>query len=224
MKVTHIYHSGFMVELEQKVLIFDWYTGKIKIPENKKKYYFVSHSHSDHYSDQIFRYDPNGDDCYILDTGIAVNKSVSDKHKILKVKPDMEYGVDDLTIQTLMSTDEGLAFLINTDNTTIYHAGDLNWWYWRGEPDSDNEWQEKTFKSQIDIIKGKHIDCAFLTLDPRQEEDACLGIKYFLNNTDTRAVFPMHYWSDKKQAMEYMKRTDMKKYTDIVFFDDTKTI
>ena len=29
MKITHIYHSGFVIELERTVLIFDWYEGDL---------------------------------------------------------------------------------------------------------------------------------------------------------------------------------------------------
>ena len=29
MKITHIYHSGFVIELDSTVLIFDWYSGEL---------------------------------------------------------------------------------------------------------------------------------------------------------------------------------------------------
>ena len=38
-------------------------------------------------------------------------------------------------IRTLRSTDEGVAFVVHYAGKTIYHAGDLNWWHWEGEPD-----------------------------------------------------------------------------------------
>lgn len=29
MRVTHIFHSGFLVELERHVLVFDWWDGSL---------------------------------------------------------------------------------------------------------------------------------------------------------------------------------------------------
>ena len=49
MKITHIYHSGFIIELERTVLIFDWYEGELPPFEpDKKVFVFVTQSHADH--------------------------------------------------------------------------------------------------------------------------------------------------------------------------------
>jgi Predicted Zn-dependent hydrolases of the beta-lactamase fold len=55
MKITFIEHSGFMVEMEHTVLLFDYYHGKIPtFDKNKMLYVFVSHSHADHYNPVIW--------------------------------------------------------------------------------------------------------------------------------------------------------------------------
>ena len=55
MKVTFIYHSAFLVELERCSLLFDWYGGDLpKIDRTKPLYVFASHHHGDHYSPEIF--------------------------------------------------------------------------------------------------------------------------------------------------------------------------
>jgi hypothetical protein len=51
-------------------------------------------------------------------------------------------------------------------------------------------------KNEINKIKGRHFDLAFLVLDPRQEENFLLGFDYFMRNTQTEAVIPMHFWDD----------------------------
>ena len=49
MKVTFIYHSAFLVELERCSLLFDWYGGDLpKIDRTKPLYVFASHHHGDH--------------------------------------------------------------------------------------------------------------------------------------------------------------------------------
>ena len=56
MKITFIEHSGFSVELDQVVLIFDYYKGMMpECSKNKKIFVFVSHSHGDHYNPEIWK-------------------------------------------------------------------------------------------------------------------------------------------------------------------------
>lgn len=38
-----------------------------------------------------------------------------------------------LRVTAFKSTDEGVAFMVETGGYTIYHAGDLNNWRWNGE-------------------------------------------------------------------------------------------
>ena len=101
-----------------------------------------------------------------------------------------------LTIHTYKSTDEGVAFLIEAEGKTIYHAGDLNNWRWEGEPDNWNDSMAKKYSAQIDKMAGMHLDVAFLPLDPRQEDDFYLGMDEFLHKVDVKHVFPMHCWGD----------------------------
>ena len=54
MKITHIYHSGFVIELHDSVLIFDWYSGDLPdFDPEKRVFVFVTHGHADHYSSRI---------------------------------------------------------------------------------------------------------------------------------------------------------------------------
>ena len=46
------------------------------------------------------------------------------------VNANKGYIIDGVAIETLKSTDEGVAYIVHSDGITIYHAGDLNWWHW----------------------------------------------------------------------------------------------
>ena len=47
------------------------------------------------------------------------------------VAHDKMYDLDNGTqIATLLSNDSGVAFIVRTREGTVYHAGDLNDWYW----------------------------------------------------------------------------------------------
>ena len=55
LKVTYIYHSGFLVETERSYLLFDYWKGEIPPLDYKKELYiFASHAHRDHFSEDIF--------------------------------------------------------------------------------------------------------------------------------------------------------------------------
>lgn len=211
-KVTRIYHSGFCVELDETVLLFDYFEGEIpSFPNDKKLMVFVSHGHADHYSPKIFELEKQYENVsYVLYHKVSKHK----QENILPVKAHETYQWNGVEIQTLLSTDEGCAFLVKAEGKEIYHAGDLNWWYWEDEPEEDNKWQEGTFKKEIQALKGHHLDCAFLTLDPRQEKNAWWGFLEVLKLCEIDYVFPMHYdcWGTKEQIEEYFKLPQLVPY------------
>ena len=107
-----------------------------------------------------------------------------------------------------MSTDSGVAFLVTVSGKTIYHAGDLNWWRWEGEPEEFNRFQEETYKQQINLLKGRKIDLSFVVMDPRQEQDRFLGMDYFLEQVTTGYVCPMHLWKHYELIEEDLDRLE----------------
>jgi hypothetical protein len=208
MKVTYIEHSCFSVELQKVILIFDYYKGELpKFDENKKIYVFSSHNHHDHFDISIFQLlkgYPNVK--YIFSKDIkrkfgrkffnkhGVEDDVYDEIEFININQNLE--ILDLKVDTLRSTDEGVAFIVTVEDKTIYHAGDLNLWWWSGRNESDNEKARENYEKEIEKIKNRHFDVAFVVLDPRQGEEFYLGFDYFMKNTDTDKVYPMHCWND----------------------------
>ena len=120
-----------------------------------------------------------------------------ENYLLIYVYHDQTYNLDNGTqVDTLLSNDSGVAFIVKTKEGTIYHAGDLNDWYWDGEPKADNQRLTSAYRAEIRKIKGMHFDAAFVPLDPRQENHYANGILYFLKNVDCNVIFPMHYWND----------------------------
>ena len=108
----------------------------------------------------------------------------------------MRYFVDGFEVTTLKSTDEGVAFLVDTGEKVIYHAGDLNWWHWNGEVESYNAFMARDYMSEIDKLRGKRIDIAFIPLDGRLEDKYLWGMDYAMKTLDIKNAFPMHFWRD----------------------------
>ncbi|NLX64471.1 MAG: MBL fold metallo-hydrolase [Clostridiaceae bacterium] len=206
--VWYLGHSGFAVNIGRKFLIFDYYldksednkrslsSGVIEPSEIKDKevFVFASHRHPDHFNPVILTWKEQLTNVrYFLSYDIP-QKYVREWTNILKYNET--YQDQDLIIKTFKSTDEGIAFLINIEGISIYHAGDLNWWHWNEESKSWNNNMAAQFKREVDLIKNHSIDIAFLTADPRQESSELMGMEWFLNIVDVKIAFPMHFGID----------------------------
>lgn len=194
MKVTYLGHSGFFVEMEDACFLFDYYKGELpEADRGKKLFVFVSHGHYDHYRKEIFSLRDQYDQVRCL---ISSDIFVREAEDILSVKPNEETEVLGCRIRTLRSTDEGVAFLLKYRGRTIYHAGDLNWWHWEEETEEYNTAMRRAYQSEINKLQGEKIDLAFVPVDPRLGEQYCWGLDCFMKRTDTKRVFPMHFWDN----------------------------
>jgi len=198
MKVVYFNHSGFLIEMEHVVLVFDYYTQQGRhdyfSPEDypeKACFVFVSHRHEDHYDRRIFNWRGAN---YIVDKSITPESGV--QGDILQVTANHSYEFHGLKIETLQSNDEGVAFIVEADGKIIYHAGDLNWWHWNGESEEFLTEIAKSYQDEIARLRGRSIDVAFVPADLRLDDKYDWAVKYFLSQTDTKVLFPMHFWGE----------------------------
>lgn len=216
MKVTYIQHSGFMVECEESVLVFDYYRGMLPpVSKDKSFYVFASHSHGDHFQQEIFDWEKDYPRIhYILSDDIQAETAANR----LFLGPDEECGLGDLRIKTLRSTDEGVAFFVSVQDggqiRNIYHAGDLNWWHWEEESAAYNREMEQNFKKALLPMEGAQIDVAFLPADPRLEDAYYLGFDWFMRHTDTKRAYPMHLWRRYGVIDKLRSQPEAKDYRD----------
>ena len=147
MRVTYIGHSGFSVELESHILLFDYYEGTMpEFDPAKKLLVFASHSHPDHFNREILKLAdvyPNVEYIFPKDIRIAKKEQRESEHFMRKRD---EITVGDTKVKSLRSTDEGVAFLVRCEDRIIYHAGDLNWWHWEEEDDAYNRMRRLYFR------------------------------------------------------------------------------
>ena len=197
MKITYIHHSAFLAETESACLLFDYFEGELpKIPAEKPLYVFASHRHGDHFSEVIFDLaDGHENIMFVLSSDIW-RKRVPEKLKERAhfMKPGEIWEQEGLKVETYISTDEGVAFWCTVDGHEIYHAGDLNHWYWEGEEEQWNKNMTAAYRSEIEKMRGRSAEVAFLPLDPRLEQHFYLGIDDFVREVDVKYIFPMHFW------------------------------
>lgn len=226
-KIDYLGHSGFFVENESSMLLFDYYYGDLSFLEEKLDekplFVFSSHAHGDHFNPEIFSIViKHKKTSYHLSFDIKGKPTVPNNLNIQYLDVDRTYEIEDLGIvKTLQSTDEGVAFLIKTSDETLFYAGDLHWWDWPGE---DPEWlaeQETVFKREIGKIKNESIDIAFAVLDSRLEDNYAKGMTHILSELHPRYVLPMHFWDDRSVVERFKERSE-KKGLDTIILDTTK--
>lgn len=201
LKIKYLYHSGFAVETQNNLLIFDYYQGSIgdlikKSPKNI--YVFVSHSHPDHFNPVILEWQKERSDIhYILSNDIPVSPTINN---LTVLAPYEKIELGSLKIKAYNSTDIGVSFLVQDEEAHLFHAGDLNWWYWLDTEDEMAK-AEKEFKDEIQRIKGEVIDFAFFPVDPRLEKNYLAGAKYFIQELNPKYLIPMHF-ADSPEILE----------------------
>lgn len=202
-KIQYLYNSGFRVETKKHIFIFDYFKGNVRLGD-KDTYVFSSHGHPDHFNPQIFEWqDQKPDIKYILSDDICIEQK---KENIFKMSPYDEIQVDDVRIKTFGSTDLGISFLIQCSGITLFHAGDLNWWYWWQDVPEEITKAEVLFKEEIAKIKGASIDIAFFPVDPRLEHNYCVGADYFIQEIAPKILIPMHFGDQAVTCKQYAEK------------------
>lgn len=213
MKITYIHHSCFLVETDHYQLIFDYFKGVLPaLDKNKKTVFFVSHNHRDHFNPLIFSLVNNAS--FVVASDIQVYSS----ERAISLGANVQTDFEGLRIETLESTDEGVAFIVQCDGKLIFHAGDLNWWHWDPENEQeieDNKTMAEQYRKEIDKIKDRVFDVAFIPLDPRLEYAASWGMKYFLECVNVNRVYPMHMWQQLYKIKDYLNH-ELKEYKGII--------
>ena len=227
MKVVFVHHSCFVVEADEKVLIFDWFAGdrvngydfKGVLPEYEPDtpvYVFASHKHQDHFDIDVLRLAEKYENIhFILSKDCKMSPNYLKKHGIdpsirekityvtIRAKYQIEGGVQ---VETFRSTDAGVAFLIEVNGVRLFHAGDLNDWSFPGADDLTTWKMRREFQAEIKRLKNKEIQIAFIPTDPRLGKNQWNAMDFFLEQTDAKLVFPMHMWQDYSGIEVYLRQ------------------
>ena len=222
MRVTFLGHSGFFLELPEADLLFDYYKGELPAPDPERPLFvFVSHAHADHFTRKIFSLAEKTERiCFILSDDIKKDKVPENLKALGKIRftgPEEDFTVpihtaagetgaagQTLRVRTFLSTDEGVAFLVDAPGARIYHAGDMNDWHW---DDVDREWNEEQYRGYQDALRkiaacvaedGRVPDAAFVPVDTRLGDGAFfwMGLDEYMKAVGARNIFPMHLFGD----------------------------
>ena len=209
MRIVFIHHSAFFAELEKTVFLFDYFKGTLpQVPAGKTLIVLSSHAHGDHFGPRVFAETAKYPEArYVLSEDIparAVPGAFGERTR--RVSPGERLELDTAggrcVIDVYRSNDAGCAFRIQCEGKVIYHAGDLNNWYWDG--DAEDLMLGEMYREDLKKMAGLPADIAFVPLDPRLK-DPYLGMQEYMAMVGAEHVFPMHCWGDFSLAAK-MKR------------------
>ena len=232
MHVKHLYHSGFLITLDGAALLFDWYpTTQERLmadlalfPRTGRLYVFVSHIHHDHFLPSIWKLDAylrDAEVTFIVDSAVAGYAPPELELDTVACEPEQIYEIDEfMEVTTLNSTDEGVAFCVDIDGRTVYHAGDLSVWWWPERDVALNRASEQMCRYFLEILEGRHIDLAMLPITPRAGSDGDRGIELFMQQVGADTVVPMHYLDDLAGAKALAGSTRLSPWWSRITFED----
>ena len=223
MKVTYIGHSGFLVETETVNLLFDYSEGDLPQVDTEMPFLvLVSHTHKDHFNPTVFTLAKKYPYIhYILSNDVRISEEMKQKYDIgqdflesqvtfvpagLKRIITLQQGQEDhgyITLETIKSTDQGVAFVLDVAGKRIYHAGDLNCWVWEDDTKQQYNNMSANFKHAIEKLGDKEIFLAFAPLDPRQGRFYKISMEYLLNAAPVTYAVPMHLWGQYELVDQY---------------------
>ena len=214
MKITYLYNSGFAVEIEDCLLLFDCYRNAAgAFPENgylhegdilnRPVYVFVSHGHPDHYNPAVLKWQQvNPSLKYILCRDLK--KTISKNSATKFMDEGRCYSDNNLFVKAFGSTDEGVSFLTQINSVSFFHAGDLNLWHWKEEcpPEESKTYYDAFYTEMQKLEEGRFtpIDVAFFPVDPRLGKDYYEGALYFVRKFQPKYLIPMHFGGDFQAA------------------------
>ncbi len=226
LRLDLIGHSGFALECAECVLVFDLYLDPASVMERvirlgKPVVFLSSHAHSDHWNPGWLDYQiPHA--CYVLDVSCdapAVRQRIDPaRQRYTTVRayqtldPVARFGAADAArflpgiewIRTFGSTDMGVSFMLSVDGNLVFHAGDLNDWYWAQESTPEElESSEAAFRRELrnvcdamDGLAPRGLDLVMFPVDGRLGEHATRGARVVAVRLAPKWLVPMHLCGD----------------------------
>ena len=203
MKLTYIYHSGFVIEGDQCTFIVDYYedTDDQFVQRNLslfpgKLYVLVSHWHPDHFNREVLQWKQVRPDIQYVFSNDILRKRLAHAEDADFLMKGQVWEDEFVRIQAFGSTDVGVSFLIEAEDKKIFHAGDLNNWHWSEESTSEEVAVcERHFLKEVDLLtkKTQSLNVAMFPVDPRQGKDYMLGAEQFVDRIQVGLFSPMHF-------------------------------
>ncbi|MBG0790063.1 MAG: MBL fold metallo-hydrolase [Desulfovibrionaceae bacterium] len=206
-RITYIHHNCFVLQAETRTYLFDYPAGPHLPPgaadlvrravDGTDLAVFISHGHEDHCNGDLgavtggarrVRYVLSDDILELRPEAVPANGVV------LNVEPDETYALDGMKIDTLMSNDLGVAFLVEDGPFRFYFGGDLAKWIWKSASSAEASFTADFFRRAMVRVRafGPHV--AFSNVDRRLDNLAGGAEAY--RECGARVFVPMHAFGE----------------------------
>ena len=218
-RLTYIFHSGFVVETAAGILVFDYWLDLANVlPKclgrrgGRHVYVFASHFHEDHFTKDIFGWKQSlcSDVTYILSKDILKHRRADKGEADVWLAKGGTWADENIQVTVTGSNDSGVSWIVETGGKRIFHAGDLCNWYARFLADGNKDRQpyskelgedidpvaeEKRFLGELkDIQKiAKGFDLVMFPVDGRIGNGYTLGARQFIERFQVGMFVPMHF-------------------------------
>jgi L-ascorbate metabolism protein UlaG (beta-lactamase superfamily) len=203
MKLTYVFHSGFVIEGEKATVIFDYFkdSGDAYIHRRLTSfpgqvYVFASHWHPDHFRGEVLQWKQQRPDIKYIFSHDILEKGLADRSEACYLEKGQVWTDDRLSVRAFGSTDVGVSFLMEMEGQRIFHAGDLNNWHWNEESTEEEIRQcEDWFLKEVADIRQTidYVDVAMFPVDPHLGKDYMLGAEQFVDRIRIGLFSPMHF-------------------------------
>ncbi len=217
MKLTYIFHSGFALETDNCVLVFDYWMDPARVLagvlcNSKPVYVFSSHFHEDHFTREILSWReafPHATFTYILSKDILKRRRASREEAEVWLAKGGAWEDDCLKVWATGSNDSGVSWIVEIEGKRVFHAGDLCNWYARFLADENADEtiiseefgeinpvaEEKRFLGELKDIRkiADSFDLVMFPVDGRIGNGYTLGARQFIERFNVGLFVPMHF-------------------------------
>jgi len=221
MTLTYIFHSGFVLETEQSILLFDYWMDPSGVMDG------VLRSEKPMYVLGI---------TYILSKDIYKHRRANKEDADVWLAKGGTWSDGTISVWALGSTDSGVSWIVETEGKRIFHAGDLNNWYAKFLTDDNPDQQrysfemeevfnpiahEKQFLGELKDIRKvtDSFDVVMFPIDGRVGNGYTLGGRQFIERFKVGLFVPMHFTTGFESSWRMKEFTDEK---NIPFWEITR--
>lgn len=158
---------------------------------------FISHGHEDHLNEDLDSLTASAKTVqYVLSDDIEDMRpeALPTRGEILTVEPDETYAFDGMCIETLMSNDLGVAFLVTDGAFRFYFGGDLAKWIRTSASARERAFTTAFFRQAMQRVSEFKPHVAFSNVDQRLENLAG-GVEAY-HEAGAQVFVPMHAFGD----------------------------
>ena len=244
MTLTYIFHSGFVLETEQSILVFDYWMDPSGVMDGVLR--------SEKLREGI---------TYILSKDIYKHRRANKEDADVWLAKGGTWSDDTISVWALGSTDSGVSWIVETEDKAaikrvqsqacmdsaereqarpkvkrIFHAGDLNNWYAKFLTDDNPDQErysfemeevfnpiahEKQFLGELKDIRkvADSFDVVMFPIDGRVGNGYTLGARQFIERFKVGLFVPMHFTTGFESSWRMKEFTDEK---NIPFWEITR--